>query len=108
MQPLNDDELRGLLRLWHAPPTPSSLENRVLAAARSSPLKSSPLRGYLRWLATGSIRVPVPVGVVACVLLLLLAFQVLRAPKQPVGSLSQFQPVTELRPRIIRSSYEAR
>jgi hypothetical protein len=102
MQPLNDDELRGLLRLWHAPPTPAGLENRVLSAANPSPFKR-----YLRWLATGSIRVPVPVGVGACVLLLLLAFQVLRTPKQPVGSLSQFQPVTELKPRIVRSSYEA-
>jgi hypothetical protein len=103
MQPLNDDELRGLLRLWHAPPAPPSLKNRVLATANPSPV-----RRYLRWFATGSIRVPVPVGIGACVLLLLLAFQVLRTPKQPVGSLSQFQPVTELRPRIIRSSYEAR
>jgi hypothetical protein len=102
MQPLNDDELRGMLRLWHAPPTPSGLENRVLAAANPSPFKR-----YWRWFATGSIRVPVPVGVGAFVLLLVLAFQALRGPKQPVGSLSQFQPVTELRPRIVRSNYEA-
>ena len=102
MQPLNDDELRGLLRLWHAPPTPLSLENRILAAANSSPFQRC-----WRWLATGSIRVPVPVGIAACVLLLLLAFQSLRKPKQPVGNLSQFQPVTELKPRIVRSSYEA-
>jgi hypothetical protein len=103
MQPLNDDELRGFLRLWHAPPTPSSLESRVLAAVNPTPLKRC-----WRWLATGSIRVPVPVGIGACVLLLLLAFQILRKPKQPVGTLSQFQPVTELKPRIVRSSYEAR
>jgi len=102
MQSLNDDELRGLLRLWPAPRTPSSLDNRLLAAANPSPF-----RRYWRWLATGSIRVPVPVGIAACVLLLLLAFQVLRTPKQPVGTLSQFQPVTELRPRIVRSSYES-
>lgn len=102
MQPLNDDELHGLLRQWHAPPTPPSLENRILAAANPFPFKR-----YLRWLATGSIRVPVPVGIGLCVLLLLLAFQALRTPKQPAGSLSQFQPVTELRPRIVRSSYEA-
>ena len=103
MQPLNDDELRGLLRLWNAPPTPPSIEKRVLAAANPSPFKR-----YLRWLATGSIRVPVPVGIGLCVVLLLLAFQALRTPKQPAaGSLSQFQPVTELKPRIVRSSYEA-
>jgi hypothetical protein len=74
----------------------------VLAAANPSPFK----RGW-RWLVAGSIRVPVPVGIAACVLLLLLAFQVFRKPKQAVGSLSQFQPVTELKPRIVRSSYEA-
>jgi hypothetical protein len=102
MQPLNDDELRGLLRQWHAPPTPSGIESRVLAVANRSPFKR-----YWRWLATGSIRVPVPVGIAACILLLLLAFQVFRAPKPPVSSLSQFQPVTELKPRIVRSSYEA-
>jgi hypothetical protein len=101
MQLLNDDELRGLLRLWNAPHTPSGLEDRVLAAANPSPFK----RGW-RWLVAGSIRVPVPVGIAACVLLLLLALQVLRKPKQTVGSLSQFQPVTELKPRIVRSSYE--
>jgi hypothetical protein len=101
MQPLNDDELRGLLRLWHAPATPSSLESRVLAAGNPSPL-----RRYLRWLATGSIRVPAPVGIGACVLLVLLAWQAVRTPAQAVGNLSQFQPVTELKPRIIRSFYE--
>jgi hypothetical protein len=101
MQLLNDEELRGLLRLWHAPPTPSSLANRVLAAGNPSPL-----RRYLQWFTTGSIRVPVPVGIGACVLLILLAWQVVRAPKQAVGNLSQFQPVTELKPRIIRSIYE--
>ena len=103
MQPLNEDELQGLLRQWHAPLTPSTLKNRVLAAAKPSPFKRN-----LRWLATGSIRLPVPVGIGAFILLLLLAFQVLRTPKQPAaGSLSQFQPVTELKPRIVRSSHEA-
>ena len=102
MQPLNDDELRGLLRLWHAPPTPASLENKVLAVSRSSPLQRC-----LRWLATGSIRVPAPVCIGACILLLLLAWQALLPPKPPVGNLSQFQPVTQLKPRIIRSYYEA-
>jgi hypothetical protein len=103
MQPLNDDELQGLLRQWHAPPTPASLEDKVLAAAKPPSLKR-----YLRWIATGSIRVPVPVGIGLCVLLLVLVFQALRTPKQPAaGSLSQFQPVTELKPRIVGSSYEA-
>jgi hypothetical protein len=54
----------------------------------------------------GSIRVPAPVGIGACVLLVLLAWQAVRTPAQAVGNLSQFQPVTELKPRIIRSFYE--
>src|SRR6266851_1971742 len=34
MQSLDDDELRGLLRQWHAPPTPSSLEKKALAVSK--------------------------------------------------------------------------
>jgi len=79
MQPLDEDELRGLLREWHAPLTPSSLENRVYDAANPPWFKR-----YLRWLATGSIRVPVPVGLAVAMLLLALAIQAVRAPK-PAG-----------------------
>ena len=79
MQPLDDDELRGLLREWRPPLTPSSLESRVYDAANPPWFKR-----YLRWLATGSIRVPVPVGLAVAMLLLALAVQAVRAPK-PAG-----------------------
>jgi hypothetical protein len=102
MQPLNDDELRGLLRQWKAPSAPPSIEKSVLAAAEPSAIGR-----FFRWIAAGSIRVPVPVGIGAVILLLVLAFQASRQPKPPETNFSQFQPVKELKPRIIRSSYEA-
>ncbi len=99
MQPLNDDELRGVLRQWKAPGTPPALEKRILASAQT-PL----FRTFLQWLASGSIRVPVPLGIGAVVLLLVLALHATRAPKPPEGKLSEFQAVKEFKPRIIRSS----
>jgi hypothetical protein len=80
MQPLNDDELKGLLREWHAPSAPQGLETRVLAAA-----EPAAFRRLLRWLTTGSIRVPVPVGFAVALLLLSLAFQAVQARKPDDG-----------------------
>src|SRR5437867_4242012 len=96
MQDLNDDELRTLLRQWPAPGAPSNLENRVMAAAGFS-------RGWLRWLVTGSIRVPAPVGIGIAIVLLLLVLQVVRLAKPSASGLDGFQPVQELKPRLIRS-----
>jgi hypothetical protein len=80
MQPINDDELQRLLREWRAPSAPPSLEMRVLAAA-----EPAALRRLLRWLTTGSIRVPVPVGFAVALLLLSLAFNALQARKPDDG-----------------------
>lgn len=80
MQPLNDDELQGLLREWHAPSAPPSLETRVLAAT-----EPATVRRLLRWLTTGSIRVPVPLGLAVALLLLSLAFQALQSRKPDNG-----------------------
>ena len=99
MQPLNDDELRGVLQQWKSPGAPPGLERKILASANASTVHV-----FLQWLATGSIRVPVPLGIAAMVLLFFLAFQAARAPKPPVGKLSEFQTVKEFKPRIIRSS----
>ena len=57
MEPLNDDELRGLLRQWQAPDAPPSLDAKVLGARRQD--------RWWKWLLTGSIRIPVPVGILA-------------------------------------------
>jgi hypothetical protein len=62
---------------------------------------------WLRWLATGTIRVPVPVGIGAVVFLIFLGFHAFRSPEPAHVGLAEFQPVTELKPRIIRGAYEA-
>ena len=93
-----DQKLKELLQTWKARSTPSTLVYRVF-----------PTRPWWRWLWTGSIRVPVPVGlaVLAAVAVGLYwsrpapAEQV-SAPEKPV-SLADFRPVEQLEPRIIRS-----
>ncbi len=101
MQPLNDDELRSLLRQWDAPPTPHSLETRVLGAVAAPAWKR-----WLRWVVAGSIRVPAPVGIGVIVVILLLAAQSFRQRQSSPSQLSDFEAVKELKPRIVRSAYD--
>src|SRR5947207_2589490 len=96
MQDLNDDELGTLLRQWHVPGAPSGLENRLVAAAGLSRL-----RRCRQWLLTGTIRLPAPVGIGLAIVLLWLVIHSLR----PAPSFDGFQPVQELKPRLIRSSH---
>jgi hypothetical protein len=99
MQPLDDEELTNLLQQWTAPATPATLERRVLAGAPRSATK-----GRLGWLTTGWIRVPVPVGIAVVLAMILLVTQVVRGRASPAAStLSDFQPVKELKPRLIRN-----
>jgi len=99
VQPLNDDELRDLLRQWEAPAAPPHLESRIFAGPRRQP--------WYEWLLTGSIRVPVP-ALVALLAILSAVVAVLPRRSQPLPAparevrLSDFQPVSELKPRIIR------
>jgi len=102
MEPLDEKELNELLRRWDAPKAPSSLQARVLPRPVSR----------WRWFLTGSIRIPVPIGVVA---VLILAVWVLagRTPQatpvaQPPNSitLGDFQAVQQLEPRIIGNDNE--
>ena len=55
MEPLDDKELNELLRRWEAPVTPPTLRNRI-------PQRPS---SRWRWFLTGTIRIPVPVGLAA-------------------------------------------
>ena len=98
MQDLNDDELRTLLPQWRAPEAPSGLEDRLAAAAGFSRLQRC-----RQWLLTGTIRLPAPVGIGLAIVLLWLALQSVR----PAPSFDGFQPVQELKPRLIRSSHES-
>ena len=99
MEPLDEKELSQLLRKWEAPDAPASLTSRIL-----------PQRGsWWRWLITGTIRIPAPVGVAVVLLVVLWLYSnaFTRRPavtQQPSGAVSfaDFQPVQQLEPRVVR------
>jgi hypothetical protein len=102
MEPTNDPKLSKLLREWRAPDAPPSLDARVLGSQKK----------WWSFLLTGSIRVPVPVGVAIAAVLLLMAAALVRQPAAaPVASpvsLVDFRPVDDLNVRVIRGNYEPR
>ncbi len=103
MEPLNENELHDLLHQWEAPAAPPHLERRIFG----EPLKQP----RYRWLLTGSIRLPVPVFVLLLLVLSALTYVLPRGRRPPPAAvpevrLSDFQPVAELKPRIIRRAYE--
>jgi hypothetical protein len=131
MEPLNDKELSQILEQWKAPGAPPNLEmpeQRGPKAARSAyegwwrvPLTRTthslcvPLRrtthSLCAWFVTGSIRIPVPIGVAILIALLLWVYS--REAARPVAtpaakpiSLSDFQPVKQLQPRVIGRANE--
>jgi hypothetical protein len=100
MEPLDEKELNQLLRRWDAPNAPPGLRDRVL-----------PRRSGWRWVLTGSIRIPVPLGIAAVVILAIWIFSSRMAPRpveQPAGSptLADFQPVPWLEPKIVGKTNE--
>ena len=102
MEPLNDRELNRLLEQWRAPAAPPSVARGVLARDTS----------WWQWVCRGSIRVPVPVGLaIAALLAAFLYFgppvSTARPPAaKPTVSLSDFQPVGQLQPRLIGRLHE--
>ena len=95
MNPIDDQELSRLLRQWDAPAAPLGLKHRVFQQRRPS----------WRWLLTGTIRVPVPLGAAALALLALWAYSNVStfAPvtrSEPTVSLADFRPVDQIEPRI--------
>jgi hypothetical protein len=104
MEPLNEKELKQLLTRWESPPTPSTLHEPVLPPRTS---------GW-RWLLSGTIRVPVPVGIALIVLVAIWLYSsVPTAPKtttpqheEPV-LMTGFKPVAQLQPVIIGRSDES-
>jgi hypothetical protein len=94
--PLNDEELKRVLQQWKAPDAPASLERRVLGEP------------WWRWLLTGSVRVPVPVGMALLAALgTALYFMTPREtnPRIVKGALTlaDFQPVETWEPKIVRT-----
>ena len=97
MEPLDEKELNQLLQRWEAPAAPPGLQEKLAT--------TSPSRRW-RWLLTGSIRIPVPVGLAAIVAFIvwMLAGRTPPAPvQQPAASISlaDFQPVRQLEPKIV-------
>jgi hypothetical protein len=102
MEPLDDHELNRLLREWRAPNAPSHLR---------APRR--PAQAWWRWLVTGTIRIPVPVGLAAAVALVLAWIYtdgrtssqpaIAQPPviEQPVVSLADFRPVDEVELRVV-------
>jgi hypothetical protein len=96
MEPADDPKLSELLREWRLPGAPQSLDARVLGKR-------------MRWwsyLLTGSIRVPVPVGLAIVAMLVIMAGALVRPRRvasadSPV-SLVDFRPVKDLNVRVIR------
>ena len=104
MEP-DDQELRKLLREWEAPDAPPSLERRIFGRTR-------PRTPWWRALFTGYIRVPLPVGAAMVITLVVLAVLAVRerpAPARPPAEmavdLKRFQPVQQVKVRVIRRNY---
>ena len=103
-QDLTDQELDGMLRQWQTPPAPGRMRAAVF------PERGAP---WWRW----SIRIPLPAA--ACLVVLLAAGAwrwavpdervvtrvVYRDNAAGVLTFRELQPVTELRPRIIRRGH---
>jgi hypothetical protein len=101
----DDRELDRVLQQWQAPGAPLSLRARVL------PQPSH----WWQWLATGTIRIPVPVGIAVLLAAAALLYFRTYLPTeerptvaQPAKSVSlaDFQPVKQLEPRVIGRANE--
>ena len=115
MEPLNDTELSQILEQWKAPGAPPNLEmprhQREPKAAWWPVSLTRKTRSLCAWFMTGSIRIPVPVGVAILIALLLWVYS--REAARPVAtpaakpvSLTDFQPVKQLQPRVIGRANE--
>ena len=101
MEPMNDDDLSKILRQWEAPAAPHGLEQKIRARTRSQPA----LVRWFRWLLTGSVRVPVPVGL--CLLFVLIFWAVRDSRPAASTNLSEFQQVKEFKPRVVRTIHDS-
>ena len=96
MEPLDEQELKQLLRQWEAPAAPPTLKTRVLPAKAP----------WWNWLLSGSVRVPVPVALAAAFLVALWIYHSrpaapVHGPEPQTVSLSDFKPVKQLEPVLV-------
>jgi hypothetical protein len=102
---MTDDELKSTLETWKAPEIPHGQESRLLSAYHD---RAS--GGFLRWLWSGSIRVPVPAAMLVLVAVTLWAIYLTRPRPVAIGvpgesvSMTEFQPVRALRPTVVRAN----
>ncbi len=113
MGKLQDDDLDRALDKWHAPPLTAGLEAKTLAAYRAEFHAARSWRGLLQM----RVALPLPVLVAALVCIVSLSVMVFRleanhgapaAVESDSPSWGGLQPVSELRPVIIRSQHETR
>jgi hypothetical protein len=96
MEPIDDRELNQLLQEWKAPQVPHTL--RPPRSPRPTPW---------RWLLTGSIRIPVPIGIaiVAAVAVWMYWTSIAARRESPAVpesvTLADFQPVERLEVRVV-------
>jgi hypothetical protein len=117
MNPLHDDELDRALKSWRVPDPPPDLEAKTIRAFRAHPQRFS------RWRNLFAMRVTVPLPAAAAMVVALIGLLAMLArielTARPAGapaptvtgatapsSWGGLQPVSELRPRIIRSHDE--
>jgi hypothetical protein len=102
MDPIDDQKLSELLKVWQAPNAPASLDARVLG----------PRRRWWSFLLTGSVRVPLPVTAAITAILVVMAVALVRqrtaAPVSPGINLADFRPMPDLNVRVIRGQNEVR
>lgn len=100
MEHNDDPKLNELLHEWQVEGAPPSLDARIAKLHRN---------WWWSTLLTGSIRVPIPVGVAVAAVLLVMAGALVRqrteSPTAPASvrsiSLAEFRPVTDLNVRVI-------
>jgi hypothetical protein len=99
MEPLDDRELGELLGSWEAPGAPAGMR----------PPRRTGVEVW-RWLISGSVRVPVPALLAAIVVVVVSIWWAMAARRgterhPPTVTFTEFQPVKELKMRVIRSEY---
>lgn len=98
MEPLDDGELDKLLAEWRAPAAPGTLAERLRRARRVA---------WWRWLLTGTVRVPIPLALVAFVALATALMMAIGHGAKNRAAGGEFRPVKQVQIRIIRSNYES-
>jgi hypothetical protein len=100
MEPIDDPELRKVLREWKVEDAPRSLDDRVPGVRRP----------WWTVLMGASFRVPAPVALVVAVLFVAMGVALLRprpVPATPAASstinLADFRPVEDVQVRIMRA-----